>query len=245
MTALFDPSHSAYDLSSTQIQSYLRWSSRLAWALALLIPFTALLVGGQLAMILAVGMAAILVFLARELERGKSEAAVGLLVFALARLLGGMLGLLVVPVLFALVEVLVFAQGARAAMALKRGPSAAPTPTHRPARLPEKGWSRLAWFDLTVGAGLIVLSILSFKWLFEGLPNDAWGGIGLLLIPIIQLAAVLLGAALLVAAWGGSQGRSWVPKLRWITYLVILGGMAAFGEIVLAITDTLLRGIFH
>jgi hypothetical protein len=107
MTALFDPSHSAYDLSSTQIQSYLRWSSRLAWALALLIPFTALLVGGQLAMILAVGMAAILVFLARELERGKSEAAVGLLVFALARLLGGMLGLLVVPVLFALVEVLV------------------------------------------------------------------------------------------------------------------------------------------
>ena len=202
-------------------------------------------------MILAVGMAAILVFLARELDRGKSEAAVGLLVFALARLLGGMLGLLVVPVLFALVEVLVFAQGARAAVALKRGPrlqaepSASPAPAHRPAPLPEKGWSRLACFDLTVGAVLIGLSILSFKWLFEGLPSDAWGGIGLLLIPIVQLAAVLLGAALLVAAWGGSQGRPWVPKLRWITYLVILGGMAAFGEIVLAITDTLVRGIFH
>jgi hypothetical protein len=241
MPPIFDPNHSAFDLSPTQIQSYLRWSERLAWALALLIPFTALLVGNRPGMVLAVGMTAILVFLAREVGGGKSEAAIGLLFFALARLLGGLLGLLVVPVLFALVEIVVFAQGARAAMALKRGPlrsragdavplAAAHAPARLPAWPPEKGWTKHVWFDLTVGLVLIVSSITSFMWLFTGLQSSgSWGGIGLLLIPVVQLAAILLGCALLVAAWGGMRGRTWVPTLRWITYLVMLGGMAAFG----------------
>ena len=236
MPTILDPTHPAFHLSSSQIRSYLRWSERMAWALAILIPLTGLLAGTQKGLAISLAMAAILGFLARELGRGQSEAAIGLFIFALTRVLVGQLGLIPVPMLFALVELVVFAQGARAAMALKREslqtpagdaiPSAAASPPPLP---PERGWTKRVWFDLTVGVVLVVISVTTFILIFADLPSDAWGGVGLLLIPILQLAVILVGFALIVAALGGTAGRLWVPKLRWITYLVLLGGLAMFG----------------
>ena len=253
MPDIFDPDHPAFALTPEQSHRYLLWSERLAYALAILLGLAAVILGKrQLAASLL--SAAVFFFFARQLSQGKTDSAIGLLLFAVGRLFATLLGIIHVPTLFALAEITVFGQGARGAIALKR-PLPVDSETGRPlaqprtsvtASPPETGWTSRVRFDLATGVVLIVVSITSFTWLFQGVPSSGYmGGPGILLIVGVQLIAILLGLALIVAAFGGMSGGRWVPMFRWIIYLVIVGGILLFGQLVLVTISARVRGAFH
>lgn len=233
-------------MSSEWNERYLRWSWWLCYLLVVAVPVRALIVNGSTFLPGALLTSVIFLFLGRLIRRGNLGAAAALVVMATLRLFAAYHGLLPIPVPVILGELVVFALGLRAAIALHRqettsdpAVAVAPDPDEPAGTV---GVSR----DLLVGVIIVAICGFTFPWLFRVMARpDAMGTPSMLLIPLVQLVGIILGGLLIVAALAMRSGRAWGQTLRGGVYIVMLGVVLLFGDVLVVIGSILvtqLRG---
>lgn len=218
--------HRFFELPPDQSRSLLRWARILALVLGIATLYTAVASFALADRAMASGLlvyALVLLVLGPRVGRGDIRAAAVLLGLAFFKLLTARSSFILLPI----VEIWIFGQAFRGAVALSPRTSSAADAS------PDVGeWSANARrslneafdrapqgsvLDFLVGVLLLAAAYRSYRWM-EDVPGGNLFGFGVVVLFFV-FVAVILALLLLTASVGAVKGRRWVQRVRAFAYV--------------------------